>query len=409
MLSSLSKGRASSGRELRRSLLATVMLVLLPKIDVAFPNRRRKGVIRADDMCKEERKMVLWEDRRIVLFDRNLFLPTVSIELPRSEADAAGAVADVEADALLDVEAELDLPDLNLEHVNRAGPEDAAEHLPMTDLSMTASPEEPGPPDHLLPNEEGITTVEPSADTPPSLESLDHGSGKLEESNVVESAALHVEEVPLVLDGPMESISGGALVLVEGEKGKRARELMQQISLGILENGRSVTYVTTSQSVQDLVMEMFGRDERIATYLPDHRLLCVPVYPLIEGRGTRDGLLDKLMGSEQLQTSDVLIIDSLSDFLGDRFEEAICIRVLEFVQNLNGMGKAVFLVVNDGQKGILPLRLESELQLSLPSGEDGTLQMKRYQHAHQGAAEMLRFQVHPKAGLVAHPLPTEPQ
>ena len=167
MLSSPSKA-GPPGRELRRSLLATVMLVLLPKIDVAFPNRRRKGVIRADDMCREERKMVLWEDRRIVLFDRNLFLPTVSIELPRSEADAAGAVADVEADALLDVEAELDLPDLNLEHVNSEGPEDAAEHLPLTDLSMTAS-EEPGLPTSL-PMEEGSPMS--SRDTPPSLESL---------------------------------------------------------------------------------------------------------------------------------------------------------------------------------------------------------------------------------------------
>jgi len=409
MLSSPSEGRAISGRELRRSLLATVVLVLLPKIDVAFPNRRRKGVERADVLGKEERKMVLWEDRRIVLFDRNLFLPTVSIELPRSEADTAGAVADVVAESLPDVEAELDLPDLDFDPVKTAGPEDVAEDLPLTDLSTATSPEEPGLPDTLSPMEEEIPSVEPLAGTPPSLEALDDGSGTLEESNVVGSTTLQVEDVPLILDGPMESISGGALVLVEGEKGKKARELMQQISLGILENGRSVTYVTTSQSVQDLVMEMFGRDERIATYLPDHRLLCVPVYPLIEGRGTRDGLLDKLMGSEQLQTSDVLIIDSLSDFLGDRFEEAICIRVLEFVQNLNGMGKAVFLVVNDGQKGILPLRLESELQLSLPSGEEGTLQMKRYQQAHQGAAEMLRFQVHPKAGVVAHPLPTEPQ
>ena len=55
-------------------------------------------------------------------------------------------------------------------------------------------------------------------------------------------------------------------MLVEGEKGKRARELMQQDQPGILENGRSVTYVTTSQSVQDLVMEMFGR-MNVATYL----------------------------------------------------------------------------------------------------------------------------------------------
>lgn len=409
MISSPTGSRSNSGCEHRHPLLATVMLLLLPKIDVAFPNRRRKGVTgKTDDMNKEERKTILWEERRIVLFDKNLFLPTVSIELPRAEADAAGAVVELDIDILTDTPEGLDLPTLDYDPVTTARPEEAVEDLSLTERSTLSSPVGGEQNDTLEALDEDASD-EPLDETMPSMLPSDDGLGMVEEGDVVASSTQHMEDLPLVVDGPMESISGGALVLVEGEKGQKARELLQQVALGILENGRSVTYVTTSQSVQGLVMEMFGRDQRIATYLPDRRLLCVPVFPLIEGRGTRDGLLDKLMGSEQLQTSDVLIIDSLSDFLGDRFEEANCIRFLEFVQNLNGMGKAVFLVVNDGQKEILPLRLESELQLSLPSGEEGILQIKRYQQAHQGASEFLRFQVHPRAGLLTHPLIVEPQ
>ncbi len=55
---------------------------------------------------------------------------------------------------------------------------------------------------------------------------------------------------------------------------------------------------------------------------------------LIEGRGTSEGLLDKLMGSEQLQSSDALVIDSLSDFLSDRFDEMMCMHLLEYVQHV---------------------------------------------------------------------------
>ncbi len=388
MLSPPSGSRRTSGRELGSSLLATVVLMLLPKIDVAFPNRRRKGVP-MDSLTKVDQRLVVWGDRKIVLFDNKLFLPTVSIEFPRPGAEVLDMAMGPEAEPLPNAEEALTLP--SLDEPLEAQPEAVEEHLSLTDLSSLTSTVEA---EEIL---EGEETLGPTL----TLGTLDNVAPPEED------AAVMTGEPPLVFDGPVEQITGGALVLVEGEKGPRARELMQQISLGVLENGRSVTYVTTSQSVQDLIMEMFNRDQRIASYLPDHRLLCVPVYPLIEGKGPREGLLDKLMGSEQLRTSDALVIDSLSDFLGDRFEEARCMRLLEFVQDLNAMGKVVFLVVSDGQKGILPLRLESELQLSLPAGEGGT-QLKRYQKPHQGATEFLRFQLHPTAGLLVRPLSNHP-
>jgi hypothetical protein len=61
--------------------------MVLPRIDIAFP-RGRHDIDREGDVMRDkvERRAVIWEDRRIVLFDNNSFLPTVSIEFAQDKA-----------------------------------------------------------------------------------------------------------------------------------------------------------------------------------------------------------------------------------------------------------------------------------------------------------------------------------
>ena len=389
-------------------LLTGVALMVLPKIEIAFPRGRRGGA--KEEMGRkpsEERRTVIWEDHKLVLFDDHVFLPTVSIEFPQDEGQAGEIISDVPASLPMDMvveEVPSDVVDGFGDEPLPSATKDEYD-IPMAGLSSLSCL---GGFDDTDEEVEGLPKTE---EEDPPLGHPNLGLRKaIEDSDVLaepeEVISLpDLQEAPPIYDGPTESICGGALVLIEGEKGKKARDLVQTISLGILQNGRSVTYVATAQSVQDLIMEMYEMDDHIADYLPDHRLMCVPVYPLIEGRRASEGLLDKLIGSEQLQTTDALVIDALSDFLNDRFDEMKCMHLLEHFQHLNAMGKAVFLIVNDGQKGILPLRLESELQLSIPAEGPGPVQMKRYQPSRQGASEMLRFHMDPEAGLLPHPLP----
>lgn len=384
------------------ALMVGAAFMVLPRIDIAFPRGRhdtdREGDVMRD---KVERRAVIWEDRRIVLFDNNSFLPTVSIEFAQDKAaPEEGSVGQAPILALTDFDE--GGPSEGVEAIEAVPPPSPLKGYvdPLTEVSPEPTMDGQG-------NDDGLDVpIESEEDHPLQEPSLSHGD-HLEDGEVLDKVAvLHhdLEVAPPEYEGPTESIHGGALVLIEGEKGKRARDLVQAISLGILQNGLSVTYVATSQSVQDLIMEMYEKDDQIASYLPDHRLRCVPVYPLIEGRGTSEGLLDKLMGSEQLQSSDALVIDSLSDFLSDRFDEMMCMHLLEYVQHVNAQGKAVFLTVNDGQKGILPLRLESELQLSLASEDKEKVQMKRYRPVRKGAPELLRFHIDPDKGLLPYPL-----
>jgi archaellum biogenesis ATPase FlaH len=200
-----------------------------------------------------------------------------------------------------------------------------------------------------------------------------------------------------------DTISQGSVVLVEGHKGAATRAVTENLCYGLLESGRTVTYVTTALTVQDFIMEMHSHNYRIAQYLPERKVLVIPVYPLIEGKGGSEGLLDTLMTSPQLHTTDAIIVDNLSDFLGGSFDEVICMRLLEYLRNLSAMGKTVFLVVEDGQKGILSLRLASDLHFALPAEEGKGVQVKRYQPPKLGAPGVLRFRVDPALGLISQP------
>ena len=194
------------------------------------------------------------------------------------------------------------------------------------------------------------------------------------------------------------------MVLVEGKKGAETRAVAENLCYGLLENGHTVTYVTTSLPIQDFILEMHSHNYPMAQYLPDRQVLVIPVYPIIEGKETTEDLLDKLMSSAQLQTTDVIIVDSLSDFLGGHFDEVICMRLLEYLRRLINVGKTVFLVVEDGQKGILSLRLASDLHFALSSQEGKGVQVKRYHPAKEGAPDVLHFRIDSVAGLITQPL-----
>ncbi len=98
------------------------------------------------------------------------------------------------------------------------------------------------------------------------------------------------------------------------------------------------------------------------------------------------------MQSPNLQTSDVVFVDSLSDFLNGDFNETLCMRILEYLRKLSGAGRTIFLNVDNGQKGMISLRLASDIQISMAFGDDvkGVVVKKRNKQR-DGSADILMF------------------
>lgn len=351
-------------------LVMLAVLAGIPRIHVSFPRKDGDGDVEAPPGTKT----VDWGERRIDIFHNFRLLPRISIIFPVETEDDPTEMADIS------VLSDESLERLLREESGSTSPEGVLEDPPVSDEPQVVA--------------EGIV------DEMEVARSIVNADGL---RDVVLPSAPAAEEERPPPEAEEMPIPRGAVVLIEGVKGPRTRAISHNLCYGLLENGYSVTYVSTSLVVKDIILEMHSRNYRIARFLPDRQLLCVPVYPIIEDKGTKDGLLEKLMESPQLQTTDAIMVDTLSDFLED-FDDMICMRLLEYLRVLSGMGKTIFLCVDDGQKGILSLRLASDLHFALSlDGDEHHVQVKRYSTPRSGAKNVLHFKVDPVIGLVSHP------
>ncbi len=369
--------------------LSLAMLMPLPRINISFP-KKHKGAQAAETEVKGENlKLVDLNGRRLTLFHEHRLLPRVSIVFP-SVVRTEEEVEDISA-----LSDEALIKQMILDEQGKGAPDGIEPLVSSAPLPIS---------DDRLSLEDAIRKAMNEEQEAEALEVAKNIVNADGTRDVVLPGGVDLPE-----DGPSykgdgsDTISQGSMVLVEGKKGAETRGVAENLCYGLLENGHTVTYITTALPIQDFIVEMHAHNYRIAQYLPDRQVLVIPVYPIIEGKGSTEELLDKLMSSSQLQTTDAIIVDSLSDFLGGHFDEVICMRLLEYLRRLINMGKTVFLVVEDGQKGILSLRLASDLHFALSAQEGKGVQVKRYHPPKEDAQDVLHFRIDPVVGLISQP------
>jgi flagellar protein FlaH len=197
----------------------------------------------------------------------------------------------------------------------------------------------------------------------------------------------------------------GAIVLIEGEEGSGRSVISQRMAYGLLRSGHTVSYISTEMTMKDFIDQMYSLEYRIGEFLPNLRLLYIPVYPLIGKTMPREDFLDKLMKSPQLYRNDVVFIDSLSTLGNKQLDEQNCNILLGLFKKLVGIGKTMVLTIENGQEALDPLRLASDVYLVLRSGLVGeeisrTVNVKRYIRARGKVNDVIRYRIEPNIGLV---------
>ncbi len=200
------------------------------------------------------KRMVSFKDRQLVLFNNYRTVPRISITLSgQSTEDLAGIYEDTEI-----VEAPGSDEEIGTDDIGSLTNGTVKGHVhPEDSETMEVA--------RAIVNSDGLRDVV-----------LPNGIENEEEQKKRSS-----------IDG-LTGIPKGAMVLIEGEVGPSTREVSQMLCQGILENGYTVTYVTTQLNLGDFITEMYERNNKVAEYLPDHRLLCIPVVPLIEKKQMRE-------------------------------------------------------------------------------------------------------------------------
>jgi flagellar protein FlaH len=218
----------------------------------------------------------------------------------------------------------------------------------------------------------------------------------------VYSAALDRDELNERLGG---GIPMGSIMLIEGSEGSGRSVICQRLCYGFLSNNHTVTYISTEMTVKDFIDQMYSLNFRIADYLLSNKLLYIPVYPLIGSTKSRRDFLDKLMRSPVIYKKEILIVDSLSSLIAHSLDEDRIFDFLAFLKKLVSAGRTVIFTVEEGHKQIEPLRLASDILLSLrirttSEGIQRMILVKRFARSRGRVQDIIFYRIEHMAGIV---------
>ncbi len=138
----------------------------------------------------------------------------------------------------------------------------------------------------------------------------------------------------------------GSMTLLEGEDGSGKSLISQRILYGLLENGVSVTYISTDLSTKDFIKQMQSLNYDVVKYLLSKQLLFIPVFPITKKLNKPKNLLNRMMGAPHLFENQVIIIDSLSVMLeGGKMSPEVKFKFSNFVKKLSGIEKTLIITV----------------------------------------------------------------
>ena len=141
-------------------------------------------------------------------------------------------------------------------------------------------------------------------------------------------------------------LSRGSMTLLEGEDGSGKSLVSQRIMYGLLENGISVTYISTDLSTKDFIKQMQSLNYDIVKYLLSKQLLFIPVFPITKRLNKTVNLLDRMMNAPHLFENQVIIIDSLSVMLNEgKLPSDLKFKFGNFVKKLSGIDKTVIVTL----------------------------------------------------------------
>ena len=205
------------------------------------------------------------------------------------------------------------------------------------------------------------------------------------------------------------SLPDSSLIYIEGDYGSGKSIISQRLLYGFLNNGLSVTYISTEMTVKDFISQMESLDYSVIRHLLDGNLLYIPVYPLIGEAKGRGDFLSRLTTSSSLFRSDVIIIDAFSSLVKYSMSgEEKSITVLSFFKKLTGMGKEIIITIDPkdlSDSVFAPFRATSAIYLALNTKFMGgaiqhSIIVKRFMNANSRVDDVIGFKVEPKIGIV---------
>ena len=217
---------------------------------------------------------------------------------------------------------------------------------------------------------------------------------------------------PLRRDELDQNLGGGfpegSIALIEGENGSGKSIICQRLAYGFLSNNASVTFISTQLTTKGFINQMYSLDYPIGSHLLDNSLLFLPVVPLLKVSRSRLDFIDRLINSEILYKTDVVVIDTISAMIKSSIDPAKSLELLDFFKKIAAVGKVIILTVDRDSledevmsvfKTVCDIYFELKSKVMM-----GDIKRSIYINKFIGATGQVRgivgFRVEPRVGLV---------
>jgi len=203
-------------------------------------------------------------------------------------------------------------------------------------------------------------------------------------------------------------IPKGSIVLITGKFGTGKSVVTQRFTYGLLQNGLSVTYVSSETNTKPFIDQMNSLDYPVRDEIYNQQLKFVPVDPLVGKSCPREESLSRLIEGDDLYERNITFVDTLSALIEDNEEEGLSIETLSFFQKVSSKGKTLFLTLdpNEMEEDIMtPYKSAADIYLELNAKTVGgdterTINVRRFTAARGRMQDVIKFRIEPNAGFV---------
>ncbi len=224
-------------------------------------------------------------------------------------------------------------------------------------------------------------------------------------SNGIRSFDLKRDELCKKLGGGFPS---GSIIMIEGGNGSGRSIFCQRIAYGLLENGATVTYISTQLTTKGFINQMYSLDYKVASFLLKKKLLYIPVQSLIDPTPSRIDFIERLRNGKELYDNDIIIIDTVSALIKHSVNVAKSLELVSFFKKLTGIRKTIILVIEPSEFEphiLTEFTAASDVHLSLKVSTLGsnikrTIIVNRFTGAASHVESMIGFRVESNVGLV---------
>lgn len=205
-------------------------------------------------------------------------------------------------------------------------------------------------------------------------------------------------------------IPRGSLCLIEGGSDTGKSVMVQQFCYGALQDELRVTYYSTENTIRSLLTQM----ESLSLSVLDQMLLgMIQIYRvnMIPKSKNAASVLKALLSHYELQTSEIMILDSLTNLVMYSQPE----NLLEFFHQCKALcdsGKTIFITVHSlafGRDIMTRISSLCDAHLSLRIGQTGgsttkILEVSKVRGARDSTGNMVSFDVEPNLGMRVFPI-----